>query len=327
MEYANAGNLEDFMELEAIDEDEQSKRGKAEQKSLTFLEESNVLRIFLEAAQGLQHLHSLGILHRDMKPANLLLNYPRDSATKPTILLSDFGECTEIDHENSVRSGATGTIEFMAPELFRTDTKGTFIHDHVISTDIWSLGMILYYLYFGRLPYSQVEDVDQLKEEMLNIRSVDIPESTREISAPMVHLLERLLSLNPEQRPTLKDVIKAVEGMLLMKSSPKMSSSFSTPMMRAITSENVTLVNPYTNWKFIRAKYSANVFIQTMIYAVGLMQMYCCYPYLPSLKILGLYGIMFVLVNRTSSRTALWSCIFVAVATLVSSLFTNVCAC
>lgn len=77
---------------------------------------------FEQLCQGLAHLHRCGILHRDLKPSNILLNLgPQD---RIQLLITDFGECTD-EHQNGTnwnRTGATGTIEFVAPELL----KGTY---------------------------------------------------------------------------------------------------------------------------------------------------------------------------------------------------------
>ena len=81
---------------------------------------------FEQICHGLAHLHRCGILHRDLKPSNILLKVVQEG--KVQVLITDFGECTSeqsstassapADHN---RTGATGTIEFVAPEL----QKGT----------------------------------------------------------------------------------------------------------------------------------------------------------------------------------------------------------
>ena len=74
---------------------------------------------FEQICLGLSHLHRCGILHRDLKPSNILLKPGQDG--KVQLLITDFGECASetsvVDHFN--RTGATGTIEFVAPELLK----------------------------------------------------------------------------------------------------------------------------------------------------------------------------------------------------------------
>ena len=82
---------------------------------------------FEQICHGLAHLHRCGILHRDLKPSNILLKFGQDG--KVQLLITDFGECTNVsdsiedDNANRNRTGATGTIEFVAPELLRSKER------------------------------------------------------------------------------------------------------------------------------------------------------------------------------------------------------------
>ena len=240
MEYANGGNLEDLVLTELMEDEEEeavprkaakSKKGKGQ---IGYMAELDIVKIFVSAAKGLQHLHSLGILHRDLKPANLMLNYERDAVSEPTVLLSDFGECIEKNAGGTGRTGATGTMEFVAPELFRIDeTTEEFTYEHSVETDIWSLGMILYFMYFARLPFRDVEDVDVLREDLLALKKIAIPKNERPISVAMEQLLTKILQVDPSMRPDLKTVIKVAEGFLA--SPRKRKSSFNvSPSLPAL---------------------------------------------------------------------------------------------
>lgn len=89
----------------------------------------------------------------------------------PRVLISDFGECEDLEGApDSDRTGATGTMEFMAPEHVRLDSHGRNTVEYSSKADMWSLGMVLYYLCYSRLPYSNVQDVDLLREEILAFR-------------------------------------------------------------------------------------------------------------------------------------------------------------
>ena len=90
---------------------------------------------------------------------------------RPILMISDFGECELLDQmiPDRQRSGATGTLEFMAPELLEEDAS-TGKPKNIFDTrsDIWSVGMIAYYMLHLRLPYvSDLEDIDALRKEIL----------------------------------------------------------------------------------------------------------------------------------------------------------------
>jgi serine/threonine protein kinase len=97
-----------------------------------------------------------------------LLFFLPTSSCSPRVLISDFGECEVIGEEmGRVRSGGTGTLEFMCPELLERDQYGNYKHSHSVTGDMFSLGVVLYFICYSCVPYSQVDDVDVLREEIL----------------------------------------------------------------------------------------------------------------------------------------------------------------
>ena len=97
----------------------------SQQSATRYLSLAEIWNFFSDICNGLAHLHNHGIIHRDLKPQNLLLQHPSSDSNgvhtgRPKLLLTDFGECEVISHlEKRERTGATGTLEFMAPELLR----------------------------------------------------------------------------------------------------------------------------------------------------------------------------------------------------------------
>lgn len=122
-EYAPDSSLEDLLR----------------QKGKLSVEESVEMTIGILG--GLQHLHESGIIHRDLKPANILLD-------DKTSRLTDFG-ISRIISADSLSETIAGTWAYMAPECF--DGKRN------IQTDIWAVGVILYRMLTGNLPFPQKE--------------------------------------------------------------------------------------------------------------------------------------------------------------------------
>lgn len=131
----------------------------------------------------------------------------------PRVLISDFGECEDFSKLSSTaaRTGATGTLEFMAPELLRVDSSGNYTGEHSPKADMWSLGMVLFYLCYSELPYRQVEDLDLLRDDILAFHSPikfpdDVLPSPR-IPSEFKRLISLLLSPEPQRRPSVDEIL------------------------------------------------------------------------------------------------------------------------
>ncbi|SAL99620.1 hypothetical protein [Absidia glauca] len=213
----------------------QNKQPIQTQKRLLSMAE--ISSLFLDIVQGLAHLHQQNIVHRDLKPPNLLLKWDdrrrgSEVFNIPRVLISDFGECEDLEGApDSDRTGATGTMEFMAPEHVRLDSHGRNTVEYCSKADMWSLGMVLYYLCYSRLPYSNVQDVDVLREEILAFKEVNFPRSRFDIFpdttkpgvAAMMENMKRqhatdipqefkilirlLLSTDPAKRPSCQEIL------------------------------------------------------------------------------------------------------------------------
>ena len=104
------------------------------------LPESEVQRIAKQLVRALHYLHSNRIIHRDMKPQNILVG------RNGTVKLCDFGFARAMSHKTMVLTSIKGTPLYMAPELVQEQP-----YNH--SADLWSLGCILYELYYGQPPF------------------------------------------------------------------------------------------------------------------------------------------------------------------------------
>ena len=107
------------------------------------LEPQFALTIFTQIVHGLNSAHSIGVIHQDLKPENVLFDHAGN------VKLTDFGASSVVDKSQSLRRGvyvAYGSLGYMAPELLKKDARRTK------ESDLYALGIILYEMLVGRLP-------------------------------------------------------------------------------------------------------------------------------------------------------------------------------
>ncbi|MHB1037932.1 MAG: protein kinase domain-containing protein [Pirellulales bacterium] len=161
----------------------------------------------IQAAQGLQYAHQEGVLHRDMKPANLLID--RSGAVKILDLgLSRAAQpITEASGESITQSDQIiGTYDYMAPE----QAANARLAD--VRCDVYSLGCTLYALVTGTIVYPR----ESIPEKILAHRAAPVPSlrvSRPDAPARLDSLLQRMIAKSPEDRPqTMAEVIDNLRG-------------------------------------------------------------------------------------------------------------------
>jgi serine/threonine protein kinase len=174
-----------------------------------------IYSLFKDINHGLRYLHNKNLIHRDLKPSNCLLTL---EGNKLRCVVSDFGE---VQPEDAVRSstGSTGTVSYCAPEVLQRVLPGGPFGNFTYKSDIFSLGMILYFLCFSTLPYRNAdvlnednEDLDRLREEICQWSGFDDSHRPRlDLPDKVYWLLARLLSLHPEQRPSSKEIFELMK--------------------------------------------------------------------------------------------------------------------
>lgn len=175
-----------------------------------------IYSFFRDITSGLHHLHSNGYIHRDLKPSNCLLH---NSGSKLTVHVSDFGE-VQTTNAKRTSTGATGTISYCAPEVLQRNSPEGQFGNFTTKSDIFSLGMIVYFMCFGHLPYANAdgiheedEDVDLLREEVAAWGGFDEPTRTRsDLPDRLYSFLRLLLSPNPAERPSTDQILRAIKG-------------------------------------------------------------------------------------------------------------------
>ncbi len=149
-----------------------------------------VVQIIIKIARALQYAHTHHIVHRDVKPTNIMV----DEFGEP--LLSDFGVAELIDWPSVTMTGAlTGTPLYMSPEQARSERVGP-------ASDIYSLGVVLYESVTGVLPYS-IQHCSPVKDVLEAVKN-EPPRRPRlfrkEISPELEAVMLKALEKNPKDR-------------------------------------------------------------------------------------------------------------------------------
>jgi len=162
----------------------------------------------IQAAQGLQYAHEHGVVHRDIKPGNLLLS--REGVVKVLDLgLARLAQSAGVDAQTGERltgSGQVmGTVDYMAPEQI----QDTHAADH--RADIYSLGCTLYRLLTGRPPYEGESHVQVLMGH-LQQPVPSLQDARPEVPPALDLVFQKMVAKRPEDRPqSMREVIAALE--------------------------------------------------------------------------------------------------------------------
>ncbi|KAL9123847.1 MAG: hypothetical protein Q9217_006764 [Psora testacea] len=162
-------------------------------------EESLVSSLTRQTLAGLAYLHQEGVLHRDLKADNILLDV--DGSCK----ISDFGISKKTDdiYGNDVTNSMQGSVFWMAPEVVRSQGKG-----YSAKVDIWSLGCVVLEMFAGRRPWSKEEPIGAIyKLGSLN-QAPPIPDDVATaISAEAVAFMLDCFTVDASERPTAETLL------------------------------------------------------------------------------------------------------------------------
>ncbi|KAI1718356.1 protein kinase domain-containing protein [Ditylenchus destructor] len=150
--------------------------------------DSVILSYSKQLAEALKFIHSKHVIHRDVKPANILLN-----ADHATVKLSDFGISTRLV-ENEQAHGKIGTSSYMAPEMLEG-------RDYDFKCDIWSFGCVLFELVERRRVFSGSLEV--AIQSKICSGSYTLP-----VGSKFCRLIQMLLSNSASARPTAEVLIQ-----------------------------------------------------------------------------------------------------------------------
>ena len=146
--------------------------------------------IFRQLITTLQYIHSNNIVHRDIKPDNILLDLDN------TIKLCDFG-VSKIIPPGQLINDSCGTPAFIAPEILLDSPYNPYM------TDIWSSGVVLYAMVTGFFPFRGINET-QLHENIIS----GIYPKPKDLSVELLDLLNQILNINPDKRISLEKILE-----------------------------------------------------------------------------------------------------------------------
>jgi len=164
------------------------------------LDDRSAIEACAQICDGLAHAHAAGVLHRDVKPSNVLLA----AGEQISVRLLDFGLAQFAEAETLTAQGdVPGTLAYIAPERLAGESAEE-------ASDVWAVGVMLWEALAGRHPFWQTSMLDTARAiesgaPSLAVMRPDLPKS-------LIELVDRSLSLDPARRPSAADLSRLLRG-------------------------------------------------------------------------------------------------------------------
>jgi Protein kinase domain len=160
---------------------------------------------------GLAHAHARGIVHRDVKPSNVLLADGVDISVR----LLDFGLALVTEEETLTAAGdVPGTLAYISPERLAGKTAGP-------ATDVWSVGVLLWETLAGRHPFGKGSFLEVAKR--IGRGAPSLSSARPDLPRPLVQLVDRALALEPAKRPPAAKLARSLRHALAHPRRSRMS--------------------------------------------------------------------------------------------------------
>eukprot|EP01068_Selenidium_serpulae_P014777 Selendium_serpulae@DN6141_c0_g1_i1.p1 len=157
--------------------------------------EADAAALARQMLSAIHYVHSLQIVHRDIKAENFLFKQKEDPSP---LLLIDFGMATRLADSDKILTQLCGSPHYVAPELIRRQYR--------FQVDMWALGVMIYLMLFGKYPFES-QDHKTIVQQILK-NEPDYAKGTVRPSAHAVDFMKRLLAKNPERRMTAAEALQ-----------------------------------------------------------------------------------------------------------------------
>ncbi len=199
----------------------------------------DVARIGREIAEAFAVIHGRGIVHRDVKPSNILIRPAAHAGESPRATLADFGIASLVGATRVTRADTViGTAAYLSPEQARGMPAGP-------ASDVYALGLVLLEALTGSRPFGS-----RTPHEALAARLVTAPEIPAQIPSAWREVLQRMTSIEPSERPDAAGLIAALRtlsGVTVPPPAPtKPASSLTTAALPGEPPPHVSSRRPRT---------------------------------------------------------------------------------
>ncbi|XP_064489063.1 serine/threonine-protein kinase A-Raf-like isoform X2 [Ornithodoros turicata] len=181
-----------------------------------------IIDIARQTAQGMDYLHAKNIIHRDLKSNNIFLH------DDLTVKIGDFGLATVKARWSGSQpfSQPTGSILWMAPEVIRMKDPNPYS----FQSDVYAFGIVLYELITGQLPYTNINNKDQILFMVGHgLLKPDLSNARKDTPKALIRFTEDCIKFNRDERPLFRQLLASLES--LMRSLPKIHRSTSEPTL------------------------------------------------------------------------------------------------